>query len=97
MGCVLQHAQAASGTPSEREIRHSEPAWVPEDASTGWGKKAIDTSAARRWGVIKMQNYFNFFFKGLNLSAVCPGGKVCDARTKLEVPVIGTCTRTWMY
>ena len=46
MGCVLQHAQAASGTPSEREIRHSEPAWVPEDASTGWGSKAIDTCAA---------------------------------------------------
>ena len=76
MGCVLRHAQAASGTLSARAIRHSEPAWVPEDASTGWGSKAIDTCAARRWGVIKMQNYFKNFLKGLNLSAVCPGGKV---------------------
>ena len=38
-----------------REIRHSEPAWAPEDASTGWGKKAIAARAAGRWGVIKMQ------------------------------------------
>ena len=47
MGCVLQHAQAAEGTPSEREIRHSEPAWVPEDASTGCGNKAIAALAVR--------------------------------------------------
>ena len=63
MGCVLRHAQAALGTPSARAIRHSEPAWVPEDASTGWGSKAIDTCAARRWGVIKMQEINLKFFK----------------------------------
>ena len=69
MGCVLQ---AASGTPSEREIRHSEPAWVPEDASTGWGSKAIDTCAARRWGVIKMQEInLNFFKREHIVSAAC--------------------------
>ena len=63
MGSVLQHAQAASGTPSARAIRHSEPAWVPEDASTGWGSKAIAALAARRWGVIKMQEINLKFFK----------------------------------
>ena len=63
MGCVLQHAQAASGTPSTRAIRHSEPAWVPEDASTGWGSKAIAALAARSWGVIKMQEINLKFFK----------------------------------
>ena len=63
MGCVLRHAQAASGTPSARAIRHSEPAWVPEDASTGWGSKAIAALAARSWGVIKMQEINLKFFK----------------------------------